>query len=65
MNEQDLLQQAATLGMDHAESDHRGDRGVRLHSGRDVAAALGIDDAGPDLLVALRESYASGWTNWA
>ncbi len=59
------IQRAASLGMDHAEDEHQGAKGVRLYSGRQVADALGIEEqlTGNEY-VALREAYASGWSSF-
>lgn len=66
MSTDDLLQRARDLGADHAEADHHGWLHRRLHSGKEVAAALGESaPLDPDQFVALREEYAYGWSTWA
>jgi hypothetical protein len=59
------LERATDLGADHAEDSHHGRAVQRLHSGRQVAAALGItEELTSDLYVSLREAYNYGWLTW-
>lgn len=65
MTTETLIQRAINLGMDHAENEHHGAKGVRLYSGRQVADALGVEDqlTGSEY-AALREAYANGWSSF-
>lgn len=58
-------QRSYELGMDHAELDHLGKLHHRLHSGREIAAVLGLTDLDGEQLVGLRDSYNHGWSVWA
>ena len=60
-----LEEQARDLGADHAELHHLGRLQHRLHSGRDVAAALGAHGLDGEQTAALREAYNLGWSSWA
>lgn len=65
MSDKMPTQQAYELGMDHAENDHLDKLHHRLHSGREVAAVLGITGLDGEQLVDLRDSYNHGWSVWA
>ncbi|MFI8593708.1 hypothetical protein ACIGCK_04670 [Microbacterium sp. NPDC078428] len=65
MTDQDPFARAFVLGQDHAEEQHHTRRRVRLHSGHQVAAALGVNAADVATIVQLRERYSAGWASWA
>jgi len=58
-------QRAYELGMDHAEHDHLGKLHHRLHSGREIAAVMGLTGLDGEQLVDLRDAYTAGWRDWA
>ena len=61
----DQRARAWNLGGDFSESENGGKPGIRLYSGRDVAAALGITDEleGEDY-VALLGAYEAGRSDY-
>jgi hypothetical protein len=61
----DLLARAHELGADHAELNHRGRLHHRMHSGREIARALGAPDLEGEQVLAIRDSYNFGWSSWA
>ncbi|SIS19750.1 hypothetical protein [Microbacterium sp. RURRCA19A] len=65
MSDDAPVRQAYDLGMDHADDDHAGAPNVRLHTGRDIARALGFTATTGEHLVGLREAYNDGWRDWA
>ncbi|WP_431795654.1 hypothetical protein [Microbacterium enclense] len=65
MSEETPIRRAYDLGMDHADEDHAGKPDVRLHSGREIARALGFTATTGEQLVELREAYNDGWRDWA
>lgn len=65
MTHETPTREAYDLGMDHADADHNGMLERRLHSGRDVARALGFEATIGEQLVDLREAYNDGWRDWA
>jgi len=60
----DAVQRAAALGQDHAEESRTDKVSPRLHSGRQVAAALGLDIEPGEDLVRLRDAYSLGWSSY-
>lgn len=57
---------AFTLGQDHAEDYNNNGSGTRLYAGRDIARALGLPGTlDGDAYMALRSSYAAGWSSWS
>lgn len=48
--------------MGHAELDHLGKLHHRLHSGREIARALGLSGLDGEQWVDLRNSYNRGWS---
>lgn len=65
MSTETPTQRAYELGMDHAEHDHLGKLHHRLHSGRKIAAVLGLTDLDGEQLIDLCDSYNHGWSVWA
>jgi len=59
------LTAATNLGMDHSETESHGESFTELHSGKQVAAAVGItDELTGDEYVALREAYQRGRSDY-
>lgn len=65
MSDEAPVRRAYDLGMAHADADLAGRPDVRLHSGRDIANALGFPATDGEQIVDLRDAYNAGWRDWA